>query len=151
MQDSVLLTRDPLSLDAAHQFVSDPAAGAISTFTGTTRDNFDGKRVICLEYEAYDAMALKEMNQLCVQGRRKYASVIRIAIYHRLGVVPISEASVIIAVSSPHRAEAICKLQLVFRQVFCTRAQRHSKFLILFWIASYCYCGQHAVIFSSMN
>lgn len=55
------VTAEPLSLDELTRFVADPGAGAISTFTGVTRDNFGGKKVLKLDYEAYEPMAVKEM------------------------------------------------------------------------------------------
>ena len=96
------------SLDAGDFMtkVSTNAAGASSIFVGTTRDTFEGKRVARLEYEAYVPMAEKQLKRLCekVRGRWK---VERIAIVHRTGVVPLGEASVVIAVSSAHRKEAL--------------------------------------------
>lgn len=107
MEDTVLLTFDVLSVDAASKAVGSDGAGAISLFVGTTRDNFDGKRVLSLEYEAYEPMALKEMKALCGRARDKWPATLAVAVFHRLGKVPIAEASVIIAVSSPHRTDAI--------------------------------------------
>lgn len=109
VRDQVRLQNEPLSIDVAHTLVAHPAAGAIATFTGTTRDNFDGKRVVTLEYEAYGPMALSEMRKLCAKGRAEYPSVMRVALFHRLGPVAIGESSVITAVSSPHRADALGK------------------------------------------
>ncbi|XP_015439669.1 PREDICTED: molybdopterin synthase catalytic subunit [Dufourea novaeangliae] len=83
-----------------------PNCGAISNFIGITRDNFDNKKVLKLEYEAYEPMALKEMNNICAKIRSQW-NVHHIVIYHRLGEVPVSKASVIIAVSSPHREESL--------------------------------------------
>ncbi|RXM94448.1 Molybdopterin synthase catalytic subunit [Acipenser ruthenus] len=74
---------------------------------GITRNSFEGKKVVELEYEAYIPMAQSEMKKICWDVRRKWPSVKHIAIHHRLGVVPVSEASVIIAISSPHRSESL--------------------------------------------
>lgn len=109
MDDVVLLTHDKLDVEQASVAVTNPAAGATSLFIGMTRDNFDGKAVTHLEYEAYEPMAVKEMKNLCLSAREKWPSIIAIAVYHRLGPVPIKEASVVIAVSSAHRVEAIGK------------------------------------------
>jgi molybdopterin synthase catalytic subunit len=84
---------------------ADPAAGAIVTFVGTTRDHNDGRRVIRLEYEAYPEMALEQMRRIGAAMRERWA-LARIAMVHRVGVVPIGEASVVIAVSSAHRVAA---------------------------------------------
>ncbi|KAK0088601.1 hypothetical protein PV325_011294 [Microctonus aethiopoides] len=83
-----------------------PSCGAISTFIGTTRDNFDSKTVVKLEYEAYEPMASKVMNSICDEIRAKW-NVKHVAIYHRLGEVPVCEASIAIAISSPHRHESL--------------------------------------------
>lgn len=81
--------------------------GAISIFIGTTRDSFDEKKVKRLEYECYQEMALSEMRKLCHEARRKYDQLGKIAITHRIGEVPVTEKSVVIVTSSPHRKEAI--------------------------------------------
>lgn len=60
-----------------------------------------------MEYEAYEAMALKVMSQICLEMRKTWRDIKHIAIYHRLGLVPTKEASVIIGVSSPHRATSL--------------------------------------------
>jgi molybdopterin synthase catalytic subunit len=84
---------------------ADPAAGAIVTFVGTTRDHNDGRRVIRLEYEAYPEMALEQMRRIGATMRERWALAC-VAMVHRVGVVPIGEASVVIAVSSAHRVAA---------------------------------------------
>lgn len=60
-----------------------------------------------MEYEAYEPMALKVMSQICLEMREKWLDIKHIAIYHRLGLVPTKEASVIIGVSSPHRVTSL--------------------------------------------
>ncbi|KAM9261901.1 molybdopterin synthase catalytic subunit isoform 3-T3 [Morus bassanus] len=91
-------------LPSSHQLVE---AESAQVLFGTTRNNFEGKKVIHLEYEAYTSMAETEIKKICRDVRQKWPSVKHIAVQHRLGVVPITEASVIIAVSSPHRAESL--------------------------------------------
>ena len=76
------------------------------TFIGITRDTFEGKQVVRLEYECYVPMAEKKLLELCRLMRGRW-DVTRIAIAHRTGVVPVGESSVMIAVSSVHRAEAL--------------------------------------------
>lgn len=97
------LTYDPLDPTEISNLVRDNSCGAISTFAGTTRDNFNDKEVISLEYEAYESMAINEMNKICEEMRRRFNDIKNIAIYHRLGLVPVKEISVFIAISSPHR------------------------------------------------
>lgn len=95
------------SIDAAAVIavVSRAAAGAIVSFIGTTRDHNDGRRVLRLEYEAYPEMALQEMRKIGDTARQRW-TVDAVAIVHRIGVVPIGEASVVITVSSGHRRAA---------------------------------------------
>jgi molybdopterin synthase catalytic subunit len=105
-----LLSETPLSLDAAVAEVATDAAGAIATFVGTTRSRSRGRQVIRLEYEAYAGMAEGEMERIAAELRERY-DLSDIAIHHRVGVVGIGESSVVIAVSAPHRADALaaCK------------------------------------------
>ncbi|TRZ03376.1 hypothetical protein DNTS_029851 [Danionella cerebrum] len=109
--DLITLTTDKLSADGASDSVSCPSCGAISLFIGTTRDHFEGKRVIQLEYEAYVPMAESELKKICAQIRMRWPSVKHISIQHRLGLVPVTEASVIISISSPHRRESLEAVQ----------------------------------------
>ena len=85
--------------------VTSPEAGGIDIFVGTTRNNSGGKPVIRLEYEAYKPMALKLMGDIEHEIRQRWR-ICEISMMHRVGVVPITEDSVAIAVSSPHRKEA---------------------------------------------
>lgn len=104
------LTYAPLDVAACTDFVTLPTTGATSLFIGTTRDNFGGKCVTRLEYEGYAPMALREMGAVCASARARWA-LPRIAILHRLGVVPVRDASVVIAVSSAHRHDALVAVQ----------------------------------------
>ncbi len=105
MTDLVEITDAPVDTQRLLAAVGDPAAGASVLFLGTTRNANAGRRVTRLEYEAFASMAVREMKQLARQARRRWP-VIRVAMAHRTGVVPVGEASVGIAVSAGHRAEA---------------------------------------------
>jgi len=96
------VTNKPLVLQELIEFVTDPEAGAITTFIGTTRNNNDGRKVIALDYEAYAEMAEKELVRLGEEAKKKWP-IRRMAIVHRLGPVQITEPSVMIAVSAAHR------------------------------------------------
>ncbi|KAK3858613.1 hypothetical protein Pcinc_035211 [Petrolisthes cinctipes] len=104
--DYIKLTQEKLSVDEASILATHPSCGAISLFVGTTRNTFQGKDVVRLEYESYIEMAEKEMKSLCKVARKKWP-LKHIVIHHRLGLVPVKEASVIIAVSSEHRRESL--------------------------------------------
>jgi molybdopterin synthase catalytic subunit len=99
------ITESPIDAGRLLAAVRDSAAGASVLFLGTTRNENAGRRVTRLEYEAYAGMAVHEMRQLARQARRRWP-LRRVAIAHRIGVVPVGEASVGIAVSAAHRAEA---------------------------------------------
>jgi molybdopterin synthase catalytic subunit/molybdopterin converting factor small subunit len=105
-----LVTEDPLSLEATAAEVADERAGGIATFTGTVRRQSRGREVTHLEYEAYAEMAEDVMAQLAADLESRY-ELCAVAIHHRVGRVEIGEASVVIAVSAPHRQDALaaCK------------------------------------------
>ena len=99
------LRRGPLSLDAVIEAVAHEGAGGITTFTGVVRRRSRGKTVERLEYEAYDGMVRKTLDNIVddIEGTIEGA---RVAIHHRVGVLTVGEAAVVIAASAPHRAEA---------------------------------------------
>jgi molybdopterin synthase catalytic subunit len=102
---TVLLTEEPLSLDAAFRAVLQPDCGGTALFVGTTRSPNQGRDVDELEYEAYAEAARPALERI---GREAAARHGLGAVYlaHRVGVVPAAEPSVIVAASAPHRAEA---------------------------------------------
>jgi MoaE-MoaD fusion protein len=104
------LTADPIEVGAVIAEVADDQAGAVATFLGTTRAHSRGRTVLYLEYEAYEGMAEKVMEEIASILRKRY-ELCRIAITHRVGRVGIGETSVAIAVSAPHREHALaaCK------------------------------------------
>ena len=105
-----MVTGEPLSLDAVVREVKDERAGAIATFSGTVRRRSRGRDVLHLDYEAYAEMAEDVMAGLAAELEQRY-ELCAVAIHHRTGRVEIGEASVVIAVSAPHRADALaaCK------------------------------------------
>lgn len=100
------ITDAPLDVAAMHDLVLRPEAGAVSVFSGVVRNNNLGRDVDYLEYEAYPAMACKIMRQIADEVRARW-EVCAVAMHHRRGRLEIGEASVVIAVSSPHRREGI--------------------------------------------
>jgi molybdopterin synthase catalytic subunit len=95
------------TLQDCHDFCADPSCGAVATFVGITRDNFNGNKVLKLSYEGYVPMALKELQKLCNDATTQYPGICKIAAVHILGDCPVGQASVILAASSPHRNEAL--------------------------------------------
>jgi molybdopterin synthase catalytic subunit len=109
-------TNQPIDLNELVLFVTDPEAGAIATFIGTTRNNNEGRKVIGLDYEAYSQMAEKELARIGEDAKKQWP-ICRMAIVHRLGPVKIGEASVIIAVSSAHRDAAFAACRYAIEEI----------------------------------
>lgn len=104
----VALQTDPLDINEVAQFLYHPEAGGIDIFVGTTRQwtgDDEVKETLELGYECYEPLALKEMEALLNEAIERWP-VVKACLIHRLGVVPVAEASVIIGVSTPHRVAA---------------------------------------------
>ena len=101
----IVVTHEPLDPEVVTRKVVKDTNGAVVTFLGTTRDNFEGKRVITLEYEAFEEMAVKKLEEIR-QGLMAEFQIEDIAIAHRIGRVDIGQISLVVAVASPHRKEA---------------------------------------------
>jgi molybdopterin synthase catalytic subunit len=97
------LVREPIDLAALH--ATTPRDGALCVFAGVVRNENAGRPVLRLEYEAFEEMALGLMGEIEEEVRRRWP-VTGISLVHRLGPMEIGEASVAVAVISPHRAEA---------------------------------------------
>jgi molybdopterin synthase catalytic subunit len=106
-KDWIELTGEPLDTGKVVAFVTAPEAGGIAVFLGTTRaeNSTSGQPLAALDYDAYAEMALKQMRELAVRVREK-CPVVKLAILHRTGRVNVGEPSVIIGVSTGHRAGA---------------------------------------------
>lgn len=100
------LTHGPVNLTSVVVEVVDERAGAIATFLGTVRAQSRGRDVIALEYEAYEEMAEDVMAAIADDVQQRY-DLCKVAIAHRLGRVEVGETSVAIAVSAPHRQDAL--------------------------------------------
>lgn len=100
----IRLTRDPIDVGALHR--AEGRDGAVCVFVGVVRDENAGRAVRSLEYEAYEDMALPLMEEIAAETRRRFPTLTRLDLVHRLGHLQIGDASVAVAVSSPHRAEA---------------------------------------------
>jgi molybdopterin synthase catalytic subunit len=100
-----LVTQQPIDTSVLLAAVGARGAGGTTLFVGTTRDENDGRVVERLEYEAYEAMAVQEMRRIGDDIAKRW-DVVAVAMVHRVGVVPVGEASVAVAVSAAHRDEA---------------------------------------------
>jgi molybdopterin synthase catalytic subunit len=113
----VHVQHEPISIEHLTSWASQPEAGAVSSFLGITRNNFNGKPVVRLEYEGYVPMAKKVLQSISEEIFEKWEGICRVAITHRLGVVPVGQASVIIVVSSPHRKDSLDAVHFAIDQV----------------------------------
>ena len=104
MVKKVEITAEPIKQDSA-AWVEVTQSGAVNIFIGTVRDNTKGRKVTHLEYEAYDPMAIKEMEKVIDRAASKW-DVNGAVIIHRKGTLYPGESAVLIAVSTPHRAES---------------------------------------------
>jgi molybdopterin synthase catalytic subunit len=106
MKDIFEITREQIDKQGLEQRLLTGAAGAIVTFDGVVRNQTAGRRVITLQYEAYVPMAIKEMSRIGEEVRERWPEVDRIGIIHRFGELKITESSVVIVITSPHRRVA---------------------------------------------
>lgn len=106
-RDWLALDAEPLPVDGALAWVALPSCGAIVTFAGTVRDHAEGRPgVVALEYEAYEEQAVPRMRSIVDEARSRWPSLGRVALLHRVGPLALTDVSVLVAVSAPHRPEA---------------------------------------------
>jgi molybdopterin synthase catalytic subunit len=106
-RDWVALTDEPLPADAAARWATVAGAGAVVTFTGVVRDHAEGRPgVVAMTYEAYEGPAVRALAEIAAETRRRWPDVARVALLHRVGDLRLSEASVVVVVSAPHRGVA---------------------------------------------
>jgi molybdopterin synthase catalytic subunit len=95
----------PLNIQSSIDWIMSPESGGIDVFIGTVRNATKGKKVVKLEFEAYEPMAIAEMEKIAKQAFEKWP-VQKVLIHHRTGVLEVGEVPVVIAVSAAHRAAA---------------------------------------------
>lgn len=105
--DWVAVTTDVLDVGGAYGWAVRPECGAVVVFSGTVRDHADGRdNVTHLTYEAYEDKALARLADIVTEARRRWPTIVRVALLHRVGRLELGESSVLVVVSSPHRPEA---------------------------------------------
>ena len=104
-RSDIKISSTRLSIDACYQFVLNESCGGNCIFIGTTRNHNKGKQVVFLDFEAYEGMAIKEMEKIALKAFELY-DLKKVAIHHRSGKVEIKDIAVVIAVSSGHRDDA---------------------------------------------
>ncbi len=110
------VTPEPLDVVAIAAAVAGPDCGAVATFVGLVRDANAGRRVLWIDYEAYDALAEKVFERIAAEAAGRWP-VVRLAVHHRTGRLGIGEASVAIAAASPHRADAFSACRYAIERV----------------------------------
>jgi molybdopterin synthase catalytic subunit len=113
---AVALTTAPLDPQSLTALVSRDTDGAVASFVGVVRNQNAGRRVLFLEYEAYEALAVKALDHIVGEARGAWPDT-RLAVHHRIGRLEIGEASIIIAAASPHRAHAFAACRYVIERV----------------------------------
>lgn len=108
----VEISSNKIDIQAVIDAAGDDKAGAIDVFIGTVRNNSLSKNVVKLEYETYDTMAISKMNELIAEAKTRWP-IEKVAIVHRKGVLEIGDTAVVIAVSTPHRAESFAACQWI--------------------------------------
>jgi molybdopterin synthase catalytic subunit len=105
--DWLALSEAPLPVEAVVAWATTPAAGAVVSFLGVVRDHSDGRDgVVGMDYEAYEDEARRVLAEIAADARRRWPAVDRIGLLHRTGPLDLSDVSVAVVVSSPHRPEA---------------------------------------------
>ena len=106
-RDWCAVTSETLHVGDAHDWAVQPNCGAVTVFSGTVRDHAEGRDdVVALTYEAYEERTVESFQEICDELRRRWPDVERVVMWHRLGRLTLSEVSVVVAVSSPHRPVA---------------------------------------------
>jgi molybdopterin synthase catalytic subunit len=112
MEPIVRITREPLNREELIAAVAAPEVGGIVVFEGVVRNHARGKQIRYLEYEAYPEMAEQQLRAIVEEARRRWGAE-RVAVVHRVGRLEIGEASVIVVVATPHRAEAFAACRYI--------------------------------------
>lgn len=108
----ITLTNEPLDIQHITQLAHSQEAGAINVFVGTVRANTQTKKVVRLEYEAYEPMAVSEIQKIVDAAKLKWP-IQKIAVSHRTGILTVGEVAVVVAVSTPHRKESFEACQFI--------------------------------------
>lgn len=106
MFNNFRLTYDVLDVSAVYEIADDACNGAVVLMSGMVRNQTGGRAVDYLDYQAYESMALQVFQNISDRCHQKFPDITEVVIHHRLGKLKIGEISVLVAISSPHRAEA---------------------------------------------
>nr|VFJ75979.1 MAG: molybdopterin synthase subunit MoaE [Candidatus Kentron sp. FW] len=113
----ITVTRDPIDTATLDQNAIDPACGAVLTFSGTVRNSHRDRPVTMLSYEAYEPMAQRELERLVAECKSRWPDIRKIQVVHRFGKMEVTESSVYITVSSPHRDSGFSALRFMIDRI----------------------------------
>lgn len=108
----IYITEDPINTQEVINSVENDAAGAVNVFIGTVRNKTSERAVLRLEFEAYDPMAIKEMQKIIDRAKEKWP-ILNYSVVHRKGILMSGDIAVAIAISTPHRLESFQACQFV--------------------------------------
>lgn len=106
-------------MESLYAEMTHAGAGAVDLFVGVVRDNSEGRAVSKLEYQAYEAMAIREMDRICGEIEQEWPGV-RVAVAHRVGLLVVGDIAVICAASAPHRSEAFTACRALIDRIKAT-------------------------------
>jgi molybdopterin synthase catalytic subunit len=112
----VALTRQPIDPVRCSAVLNHPACGAVVTFMGTVRNEHGGKKVVRLDYSAYEEMAIRLLEDLAGQAAERFR-LAEVVLVHRVGQLAVGDASIFIGAAAPHRKEAFAACQYLIDQV----------------------------------
>jgi molybdopterin synthase catalytic subunit len=112
IQDAIEITHNPINVPAIIKAAESDDAGGLNVFIGTVRSMTSGKRVVRLEYEAYEPMAKKEIEKIVESAKKKWG-IKSWAVSHRVGTLAIGEVAVVVAISTAHRKESFEACQFI--------------------------------------
>ncbi len=109
----IALTNQAIDVAAVLHAAESAEAGAVNAFIGTVRNRSEGRRVVRLHYEAYPPMALHQLARVAEMAQAQWPMLRRVAVTHRHGTLAIGDVAVVVAVSTPHRADSFAACQLI--------------------------------------
>jgi molybdopterin synthase catalytic subunit len=119
--DWIAISESSLPVDAAWRWVKVPECGGVVTFCGTVRDHSEGRKgVTSLEYETYEEYVMPKLAAVASAARRRWREIGRLVLLHRVGRLEVSDVAVVVAASTPHRAEAFSAAE------FCIDTIKHT-------------------------
>lgn len=111
------ISEKELIVEKAIDFVKTDSHGAIELFIGTVRDLNVGRKVLSVDYDVFEPLAIHTFNDICKQSKEKFTQSLKIYISHFKGMLPVGGLSVVIAVSSPHREEAFSACRYIIEEI----------------------------------